>query len=172
MLARSGLLAVMLAACALVDGARAASPASVTGRTEAMVGISAETPAIKSLSATGALASFISGVATPGAARPSWGELEEQALARSRTQHAGQPETLRFCEPELKVCNSGIVWKAEDGTRLFLRRAEDMQGQLREREVCEINAFGDVRVCVDWDTNATSRDMKDGKGHWYKVADQ
>jgi hypothetical protein len=154
MLARSGLLAVMLAACALVDGARAASPASVTGRTEAMVGVSAETPAINSLSATDALASFIGGLAAPGAARPSWGELEEQALARSRTQHAGQPETLRFCEPELKVCNSG------------------MHGQPREREVCEINAFGDVRVCVDWDTNATSRDMKDGNGHWYKVADQ
>ena len=73
---------------------------------------------------------------------------------------------MRFCEPELKVCNSGIVWKAEDGTRLFLRRAEDMHGQPREREVCEINAFGDVRVCFDWDTNATSRDMKDGNGHW------
>jgi hypothetical protein len=172
MLARSGLLAVMLAACALVDGARAASPASVTERTEAMVGASTETPAINSLSATDALASFISGLAAPGAARPNWGELEGQALARSRTQHAGRPETLRFCEPELKVCNSGIVWKAEDGTRLFLRRAEDMHGEPREREVCEINAFGDVRVCVDWDTNETSRDMKDGKGHWYKVADQ
>src|SRR5262249_39658241 len=93
-----------------------------------------------------------------------------RALAHPARRPA--PETLRFCEPELKVCNSGIVWKAEDGTRLFLRRAEDMHGQPREREVCEINAFGDVRVCVDWDTNATSRDMKDGKGHWYKVADQ
>jgi len=49
----------MLAACALVDGARAASPASLTERTEAMVGVSAETPAINSLSATDALASFI-----------------------------------------------------------------------------------------------------------------
>ena len=91
MLARSGLWAVMLAACPQVDGARAASPASATGRTEAMVGVRAETPAINSLSATVALASFISALAAPGAARPSWGELEEQALARSRTQHAAGP---------------------------------------------------------------------------------
>ena len=172
MLARWGLLALMLATGALLDGACAASPASATARTQAMVGVPAEAPAANSPGATDALASFINAIAAPGAARPGWDELEQQALARSRAQQAGRPETLRFCEPELKVCNSGIVWKAEDGTRLFLRRAEDMRGTPREREVCEINAFGDVRVCVDWDTSATSRDMKDGKGHWYKVADQ
>ena len=33
-------------------------------------------------------------------------------------------------------------------------------------------AFGDVRVCIDWDSGRTYRDMKDLKGHWYKVADQ
>lgn len=119
-----------------------------------------------------ALASFLHGLAAPGQAKPAWSELERQALALSRTQHAGRPATLRFCEPELKVCNSGIVWTAGDGTKMFLREAEDMRGQRLEREICEINAHGDVRVCIDWDTDARSRDMKDGKGHWYKVADQ
>jgi hypothetical protein len=73
----------------------------------------------------------------PRRARRGRAGASSSALARSRTKHAGRPETLRFREPELKVCNSGIVW---NGTRLFLRRAEDMHGQPREREVCEINA--------------------------------
>ena len=59
-----------------------------------------------------------------------------------------------------------------NGTRMFLRQAEDLSGNSLEREVCEINSFGDVRVCVDWDTNTKHRDMKDPKGHWYNVADR
>jgi hypothetical protein len=105
-------------------------------------------------------------------AKPSWDVVQAKALELSRAQHSGQPETPRFCEPQLKVCNTGVVRKAGNGTKLFLRQAEDMSGKPLEREVCEINASGDVRVCIDWDTNKTSRDMKDRKGHWYKVADQ
>jgi len=162
-----------LALCALADGANAASPVSAAPRNETTIAISNEAPgrAIDAISPIDAIASFVRGVAAPGQAKPTWSELEQQALALSRTQHAGRPETLRFCEPELKVCNFGIVWRAGNGTKMFLRQAEDMRGKLLEREVCEINAFGDVRVCVDWDTDAKSRDMKDLKGHWYKVAD-
>jgi hypothetical protein len=167
MLLRSGLTALALL-CALSNGAHAESPVIAAVRADTSVGAGGEArwPAID------ALASFLHGLAAPGQAKPAWSELEQQALALSRTQHAGRPATLRFCEPELKVCNSGIVWTAGDGTKMFLREAEDMRGQRLEREICEINAHGDVRVCIDWDTDARSRDMKDGKGHWYKVADQ
>jgi hypothetical protein len=171
MLVRSSVTAVALALCALFDGALAASSINTASRNEMTSSVSAE----PSGGAIDALASFISGVnasTTTGQAKPTWPELEEQALALSRAQHAGRPETLRFCEPELKVCNFGIVWRAGNGTKMFLRQAEDMRGKPLEREVCEINSFGDVRLCVDWDTDARSRDMKDAKGHWYKVADQ
>jgi hypothetical protein len=166
MLLRSG-LTVLALLCALSNGAHADSPAMAAVRTDASLGTGGEArwPAID------ALAAFLRGLAAPGQAKPAWSELEQQALSLSRTQHAGRPETLRFCEPELKVCNSGIVWTA-NGTKMFLRQAEDMRGQRLEREICEINSHGDVRICIDWDTDARSRDMKDGKGHWYKVADQ
>ena len=168
MLIRSGLTALALALCALSNGAQTGSSVIAAARAEATLGVNGEAAAL----AIDALTSFMHGVAAPGQTKLSWSALEQQALALSRTQHAGRPETLRFCEPELKVCNSGIVWTANNGTKLFLRQAEDMRGQPLEREICEINFHGDVRVGIDWDTEARSRDMKDGKGHWYKVADQ
>jgi hypothetical protein len=168
MLVRSGLTTLALALCALSNGAQAGSSVIAAARTEAALSVNGEVAA----PAIDALTSFVHGVAATGQAKPSWSELEQRALTLSRTQHAGRPETLRFCEPELKVCNSGIVWTADNGTKLFLRQAEDMRGQPLEREICEINSHGDVRVCINWDTDARSRDMRDGKGHWYKIADQ
>jgi hypothetical protein len=163
MLARHSLIAFLLAVAAGLVPARAASPSATN--------LSAGGTALNGEIAL----SFITSVSTDAAnadAKPSWNAVQAQAVELSRAQHNGQPETLRFCEPQLKVCNTGVVWKAGSGTKLFLRQAEDMSGKPLEREVCEINAFGDVRVCIDWDTNKTSRDMKDRKGHWYKVADQ
>jgi hypothetical protein len=164
MLTRHSLIAFLLAGAAGLVPAQAAAPSatSLTAR--------------EGTALNGELAlSFMTSLGTHAAntdARPSWNAVQAQALELSRAQHNGQPEILRFCEPQLKVCNTGVVWRASNGTKLFLRQAEDMSGKPLEREVCEINAFGDVRVCIDWDTNKTSRDMKDRKGHWYKVADQ
>jgi hypothetical protein len=163
MLARHSLIAFLLAAAAGLVPARAASPSATN--------LSAHGAALN-----GEIALyFITSVSTDAAnadAKPSWNAVQTQALELSRAQHNGQPEILHFCEPQLKVCNTGVVWKARNGTKLFLRQAEDMSGKPLEREVCEINTLGDVRVCIDWDTNKTSRDTKDRKGHWYKVADQ
>ena len=164
MFARQSLIAFLLVVAAGLAPAQAASSSQ------------ANLSAREGRAVSGDVAlSFITAVSTAtsnAGAKPSWDAVQTQALELSRAQHDGQPETLRFCEPQLKVCNTGVVWRAGDGTKLFLRQAEDMSGKPLEREVCEINAFGDVRVCIDWDTNKTSRDMRDGKGHWYKVADQ
>jgi hypothetical protein len=163
MLARHSLIAFLLAVAAGLVSARAASPSATN--------LSARGTALNGEIAL----SFITSVRTDGAnadPKPSWNAVQAQAVELSRAQHNGQPELLRFCEPQLKVCNTGVVWRAGNGTKLFLRQADDMRGKPLEREVCEINAFGDVRVCIDWDTNKTSRDMKDRRGHWYKVADQ
>lgn len=164
MRARQSLITFLLAVSAGLTSAWAASPSAARISAREGAGLNGEVAL-----------SFITSAnqTAPNAdAKPSWHAVEAQALELSRAQHNGQAEILRFCEPQLKVCNTGVVWRAGDGTKLFLRRAEDMSGKALEREVCEINAFGDVRVCIDWDTNKASRDMKDLKGHWYKVADQ
>ncbi len=67
--------------------------------------------------------SFISTVntAAPNAeAKPSWDAVQAQGLELSRAQHNGRPETMCFCEPQLKVCNIGVVWRAGNRTKLFL----------------------------------------------------
>jgi hypothetical protein len=162
MLARPAVAALVLALSAAFCCAQAASRPAGSIKDEKAPGPNGET-----------VISFIRGVAAPaGESKPTWADVEQQASELSAQQHAGRAESLRYCEPELKVCNLGIVWRAGNGMRLFLREAQDMTGRSLEREVCEINSFGDIRVCVDWDTNRKSRDMMDVKGHWYKVADQ
>ncbi len=164
MLARHSLIAFLLAVAAGLAPAQAASPSATNLSAREGTGLNGNIAL-----------SFMTSVSTDAAnadAKPSWNAVQAQAWELSRAQHGGQPETLRFCEPQLNVCNTGVVWKAGNGTKLFLRQAEDMSGKPLEREVCEINAVGDVRVCIDWDTSKISRDMKDRKGHWYKVADQ
>jgi hypothetical protein len=163
MLTRHSLIAFLLVVAAGLSPAHAASTSATSLSAREGTGVSGEVAR-----------SFITAVNTPpnAEAKPTWNVVQAQALELSRAQHNGQPEMLRFCEPRLKVCNTGVVWRAGNGTKLFLRQAEDLSGKPLEREVCEINAFSDVRVCIDWDTDKTSRDMKDRKGHWYKVADQ
>ena len=171
MLARFFVAVLALAAFVLLSRTHAASLAGSTARDRISVVRSGEIGD----SSFNALVAFIDAVkasASSSSSKPEWTEVTKQGLALSSRQHGGRPETLRFCEPELKVCNTGVVWTTSNGTKMFLRQAEDLAGKALEREVCEINSFGDVRVCIDWDTNRKYRDMKDLKGHWYKVADQ
>jgi hypothetical protein len=70
------------------------------------------------------------------------------------------------------ICSTFVVLKANDGTDLMVRGAEDPNGNLVRRDICRFNQFGDVRVCTDWDTGTTSREMKDGSGNWYKVGNE
>jgi hypothetical protein len=54
----------------------------------------------------------------------------------------------------------------------MLRVSEDINGKIIDRQICTFNSFKDVRTCVDWDTGAGHRDMKDDNGNWQKVADE
>ena len=78
----------------------------------------------------------------------------------------------RLCQPELKICNNAVFLTGKDGKEIMVRTTENLLGKIVSREFCEFNDFGDVRTCVNWDTNATHRDMKDAKGNWSKVADE
>ncbi|MGZ3410516.1 MAG: hypothetical protein ACXWKC_13920 [Xanthobacteraceae bacterium] len=100
------------------------------------------------------------------------GELASAAVKLSSQQNGGHAVPARSCQPELKVCTTAISWTAKDGQKLFLRLAEDMNGKMISREFCEINSFGDVRLCHDWDSGEKHRDMKNNNGDWYKVADE
>jgi hypothetical protein len=104
--------------------------------------------------------------------RPTWGSLVQSALEKSSAQNSGRPRTARNCQPEYKVCNNAVFLDGKDGKTLMLRTEENLAGKIITREFCEVNRFGDVRVCTDWDTNETHRDMKDKQGIWSKVADE
>lgn len=98
-----------------------------------------------------------------------WQEFYENAVNKSAQQNGGRPQYGRSCQPEFKICNTGLVFKSEKGLDIILKVTEDMNGKLVQREVCMFNAFGDVRDCVDWDTGAEHKDMKNDKGDWRQV---
>ena len=168
MRARTCTTALILAVSALVCQAQASAP---VGRAPHDRSVIAHSATIAD-SAFDSLVAFIDEVTLGVGRKPSWIEVTDRALELSRQQHGGKPEAARFCDAELKVCNNGVVWRSSKGTKLFLRQSETIDGQPLEREVCELNTFGDVRVCVDWDSGRQYRDIKDLKGRWYKVADQ
>lgn len=103
---------------------------------------------------------------------PTWAEIVNKAMERSSSQNNGKPLFHRSCQPELKVCNIGLSYVDNQGKVAFLKTVEDMNGKIIVREACTLNEFNDVRICVDWDTGISHRDMKDSSGTWSKVADQ
>jgi hypothetical protein len=102
----------------------------------------------------------------------NWEDIINQAASLSAAQHNGKPLLNRICQPELKVCSMAIFFTGKDGKDSMVRTAEDSNGKLIARELCEFNQFGDVRTCVDWDRGTTHQDMKDANGNWSKIADQ
>lgn len=122
-----------------------------------------------SLSPSGA---ELSAARTTPNARPAWGEIVSRAMERSASQNNGKPLFSRSCQPELKVCNTGLSYVDNQGKVAFLKTVEDMSGKLIAREACALNDFKDVRTCINWDDGTSHRDMKDSNGVWSKVADQ
>ena len=104
------------------------------------------------------------------AAPVSWEAMTNNAFELSSRQNGGSPRTLRSCQPEERTCSTGVMFKM-DGTDAVLLSRRNLAGKTIERELCTFNNFGDIRSCLDWDTNVTHRDMKDAKGVWTKVSD-
>jgi hypothetical protein len=101
----------------------------------------------------------------------TWEGMVANAIEMSMKQNGGTPKTARSCQPKVKVCSTAIVFKLKETDMMLLAR-EDLSGKTIEREICTFNSFGDVRTCLDWDTNAKHRDMKDSSGAWIKVSDE
>lgn len=105
-------------------------------------------------------------------ALPTWNEFVDAVTVLSAQQNNGRPRYFRSCQPELKVCNTGIAYRDKQGSDTAIKVVKDMKEAVISREICSFNAQGDIRVCFDWDKTTTHRDMKDTKGDWYKVADE
>lgn len=100
-----------------------------------------------------------------------WKQFTDWAFALSARQNGGVANTSRVCQPEFKVCTTGVIFKSNSGKATFAKVTENLNGALIKREVCEMNQFGDVRTCLDWDTKETHTDMKDAIGNWTRVSD-
>lgn len=100
-----------------------------------------------------------------------WTQVVNEATARSSSQNGGKANYARVCQPEIKICTTAILFQSGQGKSMLIRAAENIEGRVVTREICEFNDFGDVRTCVDWDTKSVHKDMKDAKGQWIKVAD-
>lgn len=103
---------------------------------------------------------------------PSWSDFVEVVTTTSARQNGGKPDYFRVCQPELKVCNTGISYRDKNGKDMMIKVVKDMNDALLTREICSFNETGDIRICSDWDKGTTHRDMKNVKGEWYKVADE
>ncbi|WP_420965855.1 hypothetical protein [Bradyrhizobium sp. B120] len=104
-------------------------------------------------------------------APPSWDDFVTKVVQLSAQQNGGRANTMRACQPELKVCNNAVMFKM-DGTDAMIKVTRDMNDRIIGRELCTFNGPGDIRICMDWDTEKKHRDMKDARGDWIKVADE
>jgi hypothetical protein len=101
----------------------------------------------------------------------SWHDVVNMAISLSAEQNGGKPISVRVCQPETKTCTNGIMYKSK-GKDITVKVTRDLNDKIVEREICSFNVQGDIRRCLDWDTNAIHRDMKNASGNWFKVADE
>jgi hypothetical protein len=122
-------------------------------------------------SSTGALSqSAPMAVVLPQDKNSQWSQIVSTALETSKNQRGGAPDFRRVCQPELKLCNTAIVFKGSDGNDVMVRKSEDVNEKMLSRDICTFNAFGDVRKCIDWDTGVGTKEMKNAAGEWLPVA--
>jgi len=105
--------------------------------------------------------------------RLSWNDFFQKFVALSAEQNEGNAVLRRACRPVLKECITALTYRLPDGRQGLLMTFEDEGGKVTRREICENNAANDARDCVNWDTGATYREVKDATGAWVQsVAEQ
>ena len=62
-----------------------------------------------------------------------------------------------------------VMFKGNDGKDMMLRVSKDPDERIVSRDLCTFNDFGDVRECLDWDKQSTSKDMKNSAGEWVRI---
>ncbi len=102
---------------------------------------------------------------------PTWENFVDRVITLSAQQNGGKARSGRNCQPELKICINAVLFKL-DGSEAMIKVTRDMNERILRREFCAFNASGDIRLCLDWDTQRKHRDMQDAQGKWTKVADE
>ena len=100
---------------------------------------------------------------------PDWATVVTRAIELSRAQNRGQAQVSRICQPELAACTIAIFFRDRKGRLTMLRSAEDADGRLLARDICDLNDFWDVRTCTSWETGVTTKEMRDSRGNWQVV---
>jgi hypothetical protein len=98
--------------------------------------------------------------------RPVWNEFIEKMIALSAEQNKGAALLTRSCKPESSECAMAVAYLLKDGRQGLATMFQDANGNIKRREACESNAANDVRDCLNWDTGAKYRDVKNTKGEW------
>jgi hypothetical protein len=111
---------------------------------------------------------LLSGDASTGAT--GWNEFIDKVGKLSADQNNGKASLSRLCQPELQNCVLGLEYLLDDGRKGLAVIIQDTNGKVLRREVCEFNNSNDVRNCVDWDSGAKHRDIKNTKGDWVQIA--
>jgi hypothetical protein len=111
------------------------------------------------------------GASTQASRQPqaSWATVFESAVNLSRQQNDGTVRFNRSCQPELKLCSSAVFFRNKEGKEAMMRRTENIMGETIRRDICEFNAFKDIRRCTDWETGVETTAMKDSDGNWKRV---
>jgi len=87
----------------------------------------------------------------------------------SAQQNKGKAAYNRLCEPKLKICADAMFYVDAKNIDTMVRETQDIDGTPVKRDVCRFNKSQDVRTCVDWYSEAVTREMKDASGTWYIV---
>ena len=101
-----------------------------------------------------------------------WGQLVKKTITQASYINPGASPLSRVCQPEYKSCVTAVFGKSDNGKPLMVRVTENIDGQMIARDVCTFNDFSDIRQCMNWDTGATTREMKDAAGRWSSVTTQ
>lgn len=101
----------------------------------------------------------------------SWNEFIDRTMVLSAEQNQGSAAISRLCEPETRECVMAVAYLLKDGRQALAMIAQDNNGNVIRREVCESNAANDMRQCTDWDTGAKYQDIRTTQGKWKQVAD-
>ncbi len=102
----------------------------------------------------------------------TWSQLVNATIAQATRDNPSASPLNRVCQPEYNICTMAVFGKGQNGKPMMVRVSQDANGKMIARHFCTFNEFSDIRECLDWDTGAITRDMKDAAGKWNGIPNQ